>query len=160
MNYWWLIALGAGVILLALPKRLDEATEDHPTDDPPATPIPTFPPELIAFAQAIASAEGFWSQGTIPNRAHNPGDLKLSGYPSIGNGISVFDDDDQGWAALYNQLLRIAQYRSSHYEPTMTIAQMARVWVGDSEGAKHWGNNVADSLGANLTDPIGNWLRG
>jgi len=153
------ILIGAGTLLAFGLTARQVSAEESPVDEPSTTPPASFPPGLIAFAQAIATAEGFWTPGTIPNRAHNPGDLKLGGS-TLGEGITVYDDDDQGWAALYGQLDRIARNRSRYYEPSMTIAQMSRVWVGDAPGAANWARNVADALGVSVDVPISNWLIG
>ena len=108
-------------------------------------------PRTQALAEAIAKAEGFYSKGTIPNRCHNAGDLKVVAgwaYPGqVGvckGGHVRFRNDAAGWAALNRQLEKIAQRESKHYLPEMTLQQMSRRYAGNSG---IWAKNVAHNLG-------------
>lgn len=101
--------------------------------------------EIVDLAKAIAFAEGFGVTGAVPTRAHNPGDLKLSGYPTTGDeGIAVFPDDETGWSHLYNQLNRIKSNNSHVYSPNMTFTQFARIWTDTAQSA--WLDNVLKHL--------------
>lgn len=104
----------------------------------------TYPQGIKDFAQAIARAEGFFTRGSIPQRAHNPGDLKLPNTPTIGGGITVFPNDAAGWTALYKQLYRILIGQSDWYSLDMSIADMAHTWTTTQADA--WGANVAHFL--------------
>lgn len=115
---------------------------------------PTVYPEPIKrMAQAIARAEGFGIPGTIPTRAHNPGDLKVPNWtgPML-NGISVFNDDATGWNALYKQLYLILTGGSSYYNLDMTIADMAGKWTATESPA--WAANVASFLSVSENAPL------
>lgn len=106
-----------------------------------------YPPAIVRVAQAIARQEGFYVAGSIPQRAHNPGDLKIPGWTgaTLGGGISVFDSDNAGWTALYKQLRLILIGDSANFNLDMSIDDMARVWTATQQDA--WAANVAASLG-------------
>jgi len=100
---------------------------------------------IIDLAQAIAHAEGFGVLGAVPTRAHNPGDLKLSGYPTTGaEGIAVFKDDETGWDHLFNQLRRININNSHVYNLKMTFTEFAVKWTDTQQSA--WLDNVLSKL--------------
>lgn len=114
----------------------------------------TYPQGIKTLASAIARAEGFYVTGSIPQRAHNPGDLKVPGWagPTLGNGISVFQDDQAGWNALYKQLYLILTGQSSHYTLDDTILSMAQTWTTTQSQA--WAGNVAGYLGVPTSTPL------
>jgi hypothetical protein len=117
---------------------------------------PTAYPESIkAFARAIARAEGFYVPNSVPQRARNPGNLKMPNWqgPTI-NGISVFENVDQGWAALYRQLGLIVSGDSRHYTLDMTIAEMGETWTATVHEQAAWARNVAAAAGASVTDRL------
>src|SRR5262245_6877910 len=158
--YALMVAGGLALVFLALAR---DASASTGRADSEGTDVPTnsFAPSLMEFAEAIAVAEGFYAQGSVPQRAHNPGDLKLSSRPKFNDeGISQFDTDDQGWHALYEQLQRIADRRSRYYTPDTTIAAMGVTWVGDKANGAHWANNVAGALNTDVSAAIGNWIGG
>lgn len=140
-----IIAAAIGAAWLLRPKATVNTSEQYDLGRASYSPI------VQNFARAIARAEGFYVNGAIPQRANNPGNLKLSGYPTI-NGISVFDSVDQGWAALYNQLQLIIEGRSRFYNLDMTIKEMGDTWEADPGDA--WAINVADSMGVNVSSPL------
>ena len=99
------------------------------------------------LALAIAHAEGWGNPDAIPTKAHNPGDLVLGdkGHGTLGaEGITVFDDDATGWAALEHQLLLIKSGKSHVYTVSDTIQQMASKWTNTE--VEHWAQNVCDAL--------------
>lgn len=101
---------------------------------------------LKRFAEAIAFAEGWYVVGSIPQRLNNPGDLKTSGIPSIGQdaqGHLHFASPDDGWRALYRQLQIIVDGKSAHYSLGMTILQMGDKYA---PGSVSWPRNVAARL--------------
>lgn len=62
---------------------------------------------MSKLAEAIAHEEGFFIPGSLPNRDHNPGDLRHSPHsfhPVDPNAIGVIDNDQDGWADLERQL--------------------------------------------------------
>lgn len=113
----------------------------------------SYPQPIINTAQAIARAEGYYITGSVPNRANNPGDLKLGGT-TIANGITVFDSPDSGWNALYRQLYLILTGRSSYYNLDMSITEMGRIWTATVAEQSAWSNNVAGSLGVPASTPL------
>lgn len=60
------------------------------------------------LAHLIAQEEGFYTPGTIPNRYHNPGDLRHSPHSfhttEAPNAIGQIDSDADGWTDLDRQL--------------------------------------------------------
>ena len=59
------------------------------------------------LAVLISREEGFFTSGTLPNRNHNPGDLRHSPHsehPGDPNAIGVIDSDADGWSDLERQL--------------------------------------------------------
>jgi hypothetical protein len=95
--------------------------------------------KVSQMATAVAHAEGFGVRQAIPTRYHNPGDIKtipsaakLPGQKSIGKGGHVvFKNDAAGWAALTDQINKMVDGRSHHFNPDMTIAQVARKYAGN-----------------------------
>ena len=61
----------------------------------------------------IATEEGFFIPGTLPNRDHNPGDLRHSPHSfhtaADPNAIGQIDTNKHGWADLNRQLDLFAQ---------------------------------------------------
>lgn len=113
----------------------------------------SYPEPIKRFAEAVARAEGFYVPGSVPQRAHNPGDIKVVGWvgPTIG-GISQFGSDSDGWNALYRQLYLILTGSSSRYNLDMTIADMARTWTVTQQTA--WARNVASFLSVETSAPL------
>lgn len=109
----------------------------------------SYPAGIHQLAQAIARAEGFYQSGSVPQRAHNPGDLKMPGSVNTINGITVFADDAAGWDALYRQLYRILQGQSAYYNLDMSIADMGRTWTATQQA--EWSGNVASFLSVPTT---------
>jgi hypothetical protein len=111
-----------------------------------------FDAKIRSMAQAIAKAEGFYNFNSIPQRANNPGDLKL-GAPTLGaSGITIFESVDQGWNALYRQLGLIVNGQSAHYDLGMSIKAMGDVYEADP--GDNWARNVAGFLGVSLDTPL------
>lgn len=135
----------AGLLLLKRRSPVGTVTTSEGFDLSPYGGEVVYPPAIKTMAQAIARAEGFYVNGSIPQRAHNPGDLKVPGTTNTINGITVFDSDDAGWNALYKQLYLIVTGRSSYYNLDMSIDDMARTWTATEQNA--WAANVAGALG-------------
>lgn len=106
----------------------------------------SYDPALQRTAQAIARQEGWHVAGSIPQRANNPGNLKVPGQPTLpGTSITQFASPDLGWAALHRQLWLIVSGRSAYYSLDMSIADMARTWTATQQ--TEWATNVASFLG-------------
>lgn len=120
-----------------------------------------YPASLVSLGKAIARAEGFYVAGSIPARAHNPGDLKPPGWsgPTLGEGIAVYDSDAAGFSALHKQLYLILTGRSGVYTLDDTIASMAEHWTG-GDNPDAWARNVSGALGTNPTAPLWSVLGG
>jgi len=133
---WWLFGRGP-VATVTTSEGFDLSQYGGPT---------SYPEPLRQFATAIAKQEGFYVAGSVPQRANNPGDLKIPNMPVLaGTSISKFTSADEGWQALYRQLWLILTGRSSFYHMDMSIAEMASVWTVTEQGP--WARNVASFLG-------------
>ena len=112
-------------------------------------------PKVVDFAHAIAKAEGFGIARTIPTRCHNPGDLKGTRFDGqVGlckGGHARFRDDAAGWSALYQQIEKMMSGSSKHYEPEMSLRQIARLYAGNS---RVWLCNVTKALRVNPDAPL------
>lgn len=101
-----------------------------------------------ALAKAIATAEGFYVDGSRPQRDHNPGDMTAD---LIGKGVGtdgafiVFATDEDGWANLKAQIQKWFDGSSSHADSSSTIADLAGFYTNTEQSA--WANNVANALG-------------
>lgn len=99
--------------------------------------------KVAKFATAIARTEGFFVKGTIPNRYHNPGDIraeKLHVYPGqVGlskRGYVIFKNDAWGWAALERQIQKVIDGTSTKYTQDMTMLQIAKVYAASPQWPK------------------------
>jgi hypothetical protein len=108
------------------------------------------------IAQAIAIAEGFYVNGSRPQRNHNPGDMTqdLIGK-SVGTdgAFVVYASDDDGWANLYKQIQMWLDGSSSHADASFTISDISHFYTTTDQTA--WATNVANHLGVGLDTPIG-----
>ncbi len=118
---------------------------------------------IKSLALAIAHAEGYFTNGSVPQRAHNPGDIKVPNWtgPRTGDeGIPILASDtvDEpleragGWWHLYHQLWLIDQSKSHVYTLDMTIEQMGAKWT-DTQ-ADDWARNVAGFLGVDVSTTL------
>ena len=108
--------------------------------------------KLDSFSKAVAHAEGFGVKHAIPTRYHNPGDLKtipsaakLPGQKAVGKGGHVvFKSDAAGWDALKDQIAKMVDGRSKHFNPNMTLTQVAKRYAGNW---RPWVKIVSRELG-------------
>jgi hypothetical protein len=127
----------------------------HQKTAPAATPIVVVTEcvdvcsQYRQFSWAIAKAEGFFIKGSIPNRNHNPGDIKtIHAYTFPGqvgvdkHGHVIFRNDNKGWAALQNQVRKMC-VDSGRYSPQMSIQQIGRQYAKNWE---QWSSNVARNM--------------
>lgn len=112
------------------------------------------------IAVAIATAEGFYVAGSLPQRCCNPGDMKLGDrgwgveagktrYLKADIGADIADHTD-GFSALRRELEATLLGASHVYTPSDTIETLAAKWTGgDNAGA--WARIVAEKL---VADPM------
>jgi hypothetical protein len=98
-----------------------------------------YPGYVTNFAQAIATAEGFYVAGSQPQRKNNPGDIETAGV------VNTYGSVSDGWNALYTQVSMMFDGSSAHYSPDMTIEQVGYTY--SPAGAENWINNVSSYLG-------------
>ena len=131
--------------------------------------VSSIPQTLIeSVAQAIATAEGFYSDGSIPQQANNPGDIADNGFTSwtgdtggrltSGNGsaIIIFDSVSDGWNALYKLVNTILSGGGS-YSTSMTLSDLGSTYADDPV---NWPVNVAHVLGVPVTTTIAQLVAG
>ena len=150
--------IGFAAYWLTRPRPLTASVTTSSTVDldPLGLGMTDYPRQIKDFATAIARAEGFFVNGSIPDQAHNPGNLKTPTWTApgeiegrtLGEGIALFESDGAGWNALYRQLHLIVTGESRVYNLDMTIRDMAARWVGTNEvEAGQWARNVSLQLG-------------
>lgn len=147
----WLAVVGVGVVLLG--RRVAGATiapvnGGASADDEAVSLDPGVTTGVLALGMAIAHAEGFFVAGSIPARAHNPGDLKIPGWTgdTLGDGISVFQSDAEGWDRLHRQLQLIQSGDSRVYTADDSLAAVAENWTQTQQS--DWLANVLEYLQA------------
>jgi hypothetical protein len=107
------------------------------------------------LAQAIATAEGYYAPGerdgrSLPYRLNNPGSLKKPALRAESlptwkdTGLVVFPTERMGWDALKHQIELMFTGRSSIYDPSDSILDVAKKYA---DGDLNWGRNVARQLG-------------
>src|SRR5579862_8104520 len=111
---------------------------------------------LFNLASAIATQEGFFKTGTLPQRNNNPGDLRAApwlAHPVIVNHFWVAGSRAAGVAGLYHQIaLCIARGES--------LRQLINIWApeSDNNNTSAYLANVAKWTGiTNLDEPLQNY---
>jgi hypothetical protein len=145
----------------AAPSQLDELDylneADLPASPPSANDSGAGLEAYTPLANAIANAEGFGKDSSIPTRANNPGDLELGnvGFGTVtargGQQITVFGSVSDGWAALNNQISKIFSGRSRYYKPEMSLQEFGSIYSG---GSRTYGANLAAFLGLTPDAPL------
>ena len=107
---------------------------------------------ILKLSRAIAKEEGFYVSNSVPQRAHNPGDLTDDGDVGFGTvetkgphgaKITIYPDDAKGWDALYKKVRRMLSGASHTYTLDLTVMEVALKWAGDPV----WARNVAAAIG-------------
>lgn len=115
-----------------------------------------YSPTIKKIANAIAQAEGFYVDGSLPQQYNNPGDLTkdLNGKSTgIGDqGLVIYPDPASGWDALYMQVSYFFS-EDKWGNGENSISQIAQVYAGDW---LNWANNVANALGVSTDTPLNN----
>jgi hypothetical protein len=109
------------------------------------------------IAEAIADAEGFGPAGARPTRNNNPGDLK-GNYAKIAvssdaQGFDVYANVNDGWTALYRQVLLYLTNKSGVAGTDSSIYDLSRRYTTTDQDA--WANNVASYLGVDINTKLG-----
>jgi|SRR5215831_9299578 len=132
--------VAAGYILLQMGSNVDTSAT----------------PQVQRIAIAIATAEGFYTQGSRPQRDNNPGDMTqdLIGR-SVGKDgpFAVFANVGDGWANLYAQINLWLSGGSAHATPDSSIADIAGFYTADNQTS--WATNVANALGVSTDTTLG-----
>lgn len=108
------------------------------------------------LAKAIAKAEGFNVEGSLPNRTHNPGDMELGDrgwgteaaktiYEKADWDADLADKND-GCSALRRECLAILSGASHTFETSWSILQLAQEWTG-GDNVHAWASIVCEELG-------------
>lgn len=85
--------------------------------------------DLLVLLSAVATAEGFFVSGTIPQRNNNPGDLDFAGQlGAVANGrFAQFDSIGRGTAACLRQIVADIQRGD-------TLRTLIYTWAPPSDG--------------------------
>jgi hypothetical protein len=112
-------------------------------------------PTIRRIGEAIATAEGFYVEGSRSQRNNNPGDLTVD-LTHTGIGMDgpfvVYASAVDGFAALYQQISEWLTGTSAHISGGMTLSQAAQIYSPD--GWLSWANNVANYLGVSTDTPL------
>jgi len=108
--------------------------------------------ELVpALADAIAFAEGYYVAGSRAAVNNNPGNLTVD---ITGQGIGTdgmfikYANPTDGFNALYKQVEMMIMGTSAFYNPSMSIAEIAKRYASTTPDEWiNWANNVAARLG-------------
>lgn len=108
----------------------------------------THPLLVMAIANAIAFAEGFYRPGSTPRTCNNPGDLKHAAdhfkiIDRTKSGIIHFESVIYGWGALYWQVALMLDNLSHVYDSTMTINDVSLKWTATAAEQQGWAISVA-----------------
>lgn len=108
------------------------------------------------LAVAIARAEGFFVDGSLPQRTNNPGDMELGNRGwGVVNLKTVYgkadwnadiDDRTDGCSALRRECEAILTGASAMYSVNDTFDQLADRWTG-GDSVTSWLNTVTQHLG-------------
>lgn len=109
------------------------------------------------IAQAVSLAEGYGVPGSRPNRNNNPGDLK-GNYAGIAissdaDGFDIYANAQDGWTALYRQVLLWLTNKSGVAGQDTTIRQLAQKYTTTQQS--EWANNVSNALGVSPDTALG-----
>lgn len=112
------------------------------------------------FAYAIAVAEGYFANGSLPGRINNPGDMKLG---DRGHGVeqekTIYATANDGWAALRRECLAILVGASHIYSVHWNMLQVAEKWTGnDRPGA--WCKIVCEKMNIDPATTLASLVKG
>lgn len=112
---------------------------------------------MTKLAQLIAKEEGFYVAGSLPNRDHNPGDLRHSPHsfhtPDAPDAIGKIDTVVDGWADLERQLKIYA-------ERGLTLRECIDIYAPPTENnSAQYLNYVCTGLGLPPDTLVSNALK-
>ena len=111
---------------------------------------------IFRLASAIATAEGFFVNGSLPSRDNNPGDLRAAPWltnPAVAHGFWVARSLPEGIAGLYHQIaLDVAR--------GYTLRQLISAWAPPSDGnnTANYISETARRTGLDADTPLWNYL--
>lgn len=107
--------------------------------------------KLEKLKRAIARQEGFYVQGSLAQRNHNPGNLRRwQGYPTV-KGFAVFPTDEVGFEKMEKNLRTYCKRW-----PQITLREAIAKWAPASDGNAPaiYAANVAKAVGVPLDTPL------
>lgn len=149
------------IVLVASSQAVAQITggELDTSLQPAQNPAGSYSPQIVAFANAIAIAEG---SNPVYN---NPGDIRVAGWTGLtfGAGLPQFSSQDEGWNRLYFQLQLIVNGQSAYYSLSDTIDSMSTKYtIGLNKtptvASQNWARTVAAQLGVPSSTQLGTVL--
>lgn len=110
---------------------------------------------MTKLAKLIATEEGFFKSGSLPQIYHNPGDLRHSPdsqHPGDPNAIGVIDSDVKGWADLERQL-EIDSHKLVRVNPLTSNLAPAH-WMTLRDAVYSWAPPTENNSAKYLSDVI------
>lgn len=120
------------------------------TGDGDSSPVATTPgmptsllPAVNVWGNAVATLEGYFKQGTRPNRNNNPEDLEITGDLGKDGPFAVFSSPSAGWQAMLSDL-----EAKVHKYPNATILDITNRMAPSSDGnnPNSYANSVVKAL--------------
>jgi len=162
------ILAGAGIIAVLVYGFVLSRREAGPPPLAPEQAAPLFELKVDELARAIATAEGFFVPGSLPNRANNPGSLgpmdtspKFPVVNARGSQVSMLPNVELGWEFLKKKIRRMLRGESRVFSLDDTFWDLGFKYVGGSqfpEDAKNWTRNVTRRLGVDPDLTLREWL--
>lgn len=165
----WGVVAAVGAVVVFLVATARSTTGDGAAAKGGGFTLGNFDKHVTDFAEGVAEAEGYYVAGSVPQRAHNPGDLGPGDtgvdavIHAVGSDVSVLAPDNgdaQGWNFLYEKLDRVMRGASAVYSPSMTFNEFAEKYVGTRGDWVDEAQHIVDHLvGAGYAVDVNTTLR-
>lgn len=114
------------------------------------------------LAEAMAMFEGFYKQGSLAQRNHNPLNLRWSKFQTMRkNNFSYFANNEIGWkAGIYDLSCKCQGKTQTRLNGESSILELIKVWApaSDNNIPKQYAQFVADRLGISINYQLKNFI--
>lgn len=114
------------------------------------------------LAEAMARFEGFYREGSLPQRYNNPCALRWSKYQSKQkNGFAVFSTAERGWkGAIYDLSCKCQGRTRTGLGPNSTVKELIWVWapLADGNNTPQYVEFVCNKLGIKPSYQLKNFV--